>query len=105
MDAMWQRRFAGTLALLVLLAGPLGFLAADHAAFHRGCASSDAGGDREIPCPVCHFLTTTSLESPAPAPGLPGLVAFGLVESAPVPVLAPTPVLAPARSRAPPALS
>ena len=102
---MWQRRFAGALALLMLLAGPLGLLAVDHAAFHHGCASSDAGGDHEIPCPVCHFLTTTSLESPAPAPVLPGLVAFGLVEAAPAAVLAPAPAVAPARSRAPPALS
>lgn len=111
---MWQKRAFGLLTLFLVLAGPLGLLAVDHAAFHTRCgpadpcAPSDAGhhpsdaDGREIPCPVCHFLTTVSLESPPPAPALPGLVSFGVFAQPPAARPAPAPDCTPSRSRAPP---
>lgn len=100
---MWRKRIPAVLALLFLLAGPLGLLAVGHAALHGHChTSSDAEDQPEIPCPVCQFLTTVSLETPPPAPALPGLAVFGPAVAAPVAAPAFAPAFAPTRSRAPP---
>ncbi len=100
---MWRKRIPAVLALLFLLAGPLGLLAVGHAALHGHChTSSDAEDQPEIPCPVCQFLTTVSLGTPPPAPTLPGLVAFGPASAAPAEAPVLPPAFTPTRARAPP---
>jgi hypothetical protein len=102
---MSPKRLAGLFALLVLLTGPLGLLAADHPAFHRpGCDPADAGGVHGAPCPVCHFLSSTFIEAPTLAPQLSAPVLLG---AASIPQIADPdarPALTTLRSRAPPSL-
>ena len=121
---MLQRRLFGLLALLSFLVGPLGFLALEHGAFHRtscdlahfdpsegNASASDAsggdasgGGASRGRCPVCHFLTTTSVEAPAPAVRLPALVPLDDPAAAPETPLHGRPASTTLRSRAPPFL-
>jgi hypothetical protein len=98
-EIMSRRRFGAALALLFLLAGPLGLLAAEHGAFHH--AGTDEHG---APCPVCHFLSTTSLESPTPGFAAAVLVLVGIQPAAPAALLADALTQAPCQSRAPPSL-
>jgi hypothetical protein len=97
---MLRPRLSVLFALVVLLAGPLGLLSVEHGAFHHS-GDDDAHG---TPCPVCHFLSNTSMEAPSPEVRLPALVLVGVepVTVASLPIVAPT--FAPRRSRAPPAL-
>ena len=97
---MSNRRLGAALALLVLLAGPLGLLAVEHGAFH---ALADHDGHR-VPCPVCHFLKSTAIAAPTLGNYLPVLV---LVDEEPLGLAhapAAGPTFAPRRSRAPPSL-
>src|SRR5262249_38571100 len=97
---MLRRRFGAALALLFLLAGPLGLQGVEHAQFHRAGSADEHGA----PCPVCHFLSTTSLESPTPGIAPDILVLVGTQPAIPASLPADAPTLAPCQSRAPPTL-
>ncbi|MFN8179640.1 MAG: hypothetical protein U0167_17055 [bacterium] len=97
---MLRRRFGAAFALFILLAGPLGLLAAEHGAFHHPGAADEHGA----PCPVCQFLSTTSIEAPLPAAYLPVLVLVHDEPSVQVTTPAAAPTFAPRQSRAPPSL-
>lgn len=109
---MLQRRLFGLLALLTFLVGPLGLMALEHGAFHRTSCdlahpthpadSRDPSGGQAAPCPICHFLTTTSVEAPAPAVYLPALVLLGDPAAAPVSPPHARPAATTLHSRAPP---
>jgi hypothetical protein len=100
-----RRRLSGLLALFVFLAGPLGLLAVEHGAFHRPqCGSDTPSGEHGAPCPICHFLTTTSLHAPAPVVRLPAPLTLGDVVVLPESLPSDRPASTALRTRAPPFL-
>jgi hypothetical protein len=102
---MWSVRAARLLSLAFFVAGPFGFLAAEHAALH--VPDCHDGHDPVAPktCPLCHVHDTVAADAPPPAFRLPAPAPLDVVSGWTVPVppsVAPLHVSGP---RAPPPLS